>query len=149
MVAKLGEGAFGVVHRARDSQLQRDVAIKVPHHRGIQSPEGVEAYLTEARILAGLRHPGIVPVYDAGQGEGGLPYVVSEFVEGTDLSARLAQGRLTPPQAVELVQLHTFGGLSVEDAGTHLGLSRAAAYRLWAFARAWLRSEMAEFDEKV
>jgi len=48
------------------------------------------------------------------------------------------------PQAAELVQLHTFGGLSVEDAGKHLGLSRAAAYRQWAFARAWLRSEMAE-----
>jgi RNA polymerase sigma factor (TIGR02999 family) len=51
-------------------------------------------------------------------------------------------------QAAELVQLHTFGGLSVEDAGKHLRLSRAAAYRLWAFARAWLRSELAETDEK-
>jgi RNA polymerase sigma factor (TIGR02999 family) len=50
-------------------------------------------------------------------------------------------------QAAELVQLHTFGGLSVEDAGKHLRLSRAAAYRLWAFARAWLRSELAETDE--
>ena len=51
-------------------------------------------------------------------------------------------------QAAELVQLHTFGGLSVEDAGKHLGLSRAAAYRQWAFARAWLRSELAVIDEK-
>jgi RNA polymerase sigma factor (TIGR02999 family) len=41
--------------------------------------------------------------------------------------------------AAGLVQLHTFGGLSVEQAGKHLGLSRAAAYRQWAFARAWLR----------
>ena len=58
---------------------------------------------------------------------------------------RLAQA---DAQSAELVQLHTFGGLSVEDAGKHLGLSRAAAYRLWAFARAWLRSELAETDEK-
>ena len=50
--------------------------------------------------------------------------------------------------AAELVQLHTFGGLSVEEAGKHLGLSRAAAYRQWAFARAWLRCELAENDEK-
>jgi RNA polymerase sigma factor (TIGR02999 family) len=50
-------------------------------------------------------------------------------------------------QAAELVQLHTFGGLSVEEAGRHLGLSRAAAYRQWAFARAWLRTELAENDE--
>jgi RNA polymerase sigma factor (TIGR02999 family) len=46
------------------------------------------------------------------------------------------------PEAAELVQLHTFGGLSVEDAGEHLGLSRAAAYRQWAFARAWLRTDL-------
>jgi RNA polymerase sigma factor (TIGR02999 family) len=50
--------------------------------------------------------------------------------------------------AAELVQLHTFGGWSVEEAGKHLGLSRAAAYRQWAFARAWLRCELAEVDEK-
>jgi RNA polymerase sigma factor (TIGR02999 family) len=46
------------------------------------------------------------------------------------------------PTAAELVQLHTFGGLSVEDAGKQLGLSRSAAYRQWAFARAWLRCEV-------
>jgi len=49
--------------------------------------------------------------------------------------------------AAELVQLHTFGGLSVEEAGEHLGLSRAAAYRQWAFARAWLRCELAENEK--
>jgi RNA polymerase sigma factor (TIGR02999 family) len=52
------------------------------------------------------------------------------------------------PQAAELVQLHTFGGLSVEEAGQQLGLSRTAAYRQWAFARAWLRHELGEVDEK-
>jgi RNA polymerase sigma factor (TIGR02999 family) len=45
-------------------------------------------------------------------------------------------------RAAEIVQLHTFGGLSVVEAGQHLGLSRAAAYREWAFARAWLRCEL-------
>lgn len=51
-------------------------------------------------------------------------------------------------QAAEIVQLHTFGGLSVEEAGAQLGLSRAAAYRQWAFARAWLRTEIGEDSEK-
>jgi len=51
-------------------------------------------------------------------------------------------------RAAELVQLHTFGGLSVEEAGEHLGLSRAAAYRQWAFARAWLRCEVGQDLEK-
>jgi RNA polymerase sigma factor (TIGR02999 family) len=54
----------------------------------------------------------------------------------------------TDALAAELVQLHTFGGLSVEDAGQHLGLSRAAAYRQWAFARAWLRCELAQDDQE-
>jgi RNA polymerase sigma factor (TIGR02999 family) len=52
------------------------------------------------------------------------------------------------PPSAELVQLHSFGGLSVEDAGKHLGLSRAAAYRQWTFARAWLRWELDEKAEK-
>jgi RNA polymerase sigma factor (TIGR02999 family) len=51
------------------------------------------------------------------------------------------------PQAAELVQLHTFGGLSVQEAGKHLGLSRAAAYREWAFARAWLSTELGAYSE--
>jgi RNA polymerase sigma factor (TIGR02999 family) len=63
------------------------------------------------------------------------------------LDAALTRLAQADAQAVELVQLHTFAGLSVEEAGTHLGLSRAAAYRLWAFARAWLRSELAELEE--
>jgi RNA polymerase sigma factor (TIGR02999 family) len=52
------------------------------------------------------------------------------------------------PRAAELVQLHTFGGLSVEDAGKHLGLSRTVAYQEWAFARAWLRHELDDPEEK-
>ena len=51
-------------------------------------------------------------------------------------------------QAAELVQLHTFGGLSIEEAGQQLGLSRTVAYRQWAFARAWLRVALGEDDEK-
>lgn len=60
---------------------------------------------------------------------------------------RLAQA---DPQAAELVQLHTFGGLPVEEAGKLLGLSRTGAYRQWAFARAWLRHELGDdFEENL
>jgi RNA polymerase sigma factor (TIGR02999 family) len=62
-----------------------------------------------------------------------------QLLELDEVLTRLAKA---DPQAAELVQLHTFGGLSVEDAGKHLGLSRSAAYREWAFARAWLRHEL-------
>src|SRR5204862_1538203 len=64
------------------------------------------------------------------------------------LDEALTRLTVADPQAAELVQLHTFGGLSVEEAGKHLGLSRTAAYRQWAFARAWLRFELAEKDEE-
>ncbi len=64
------------------------------------------------------------------------------------LDEALTRLAVADPQAAELVQMHTFGGLSVEEAGKHLGLSRTAAYRQWSFARAWLRYELSESGEK-
>ena len=62
----LGQGGFGLVYLAYDEQLHRRVAVKVPHARLISKPEDAEAYLTEARTVANLDHPRIVPVYDVG-----------------------------------------------------------------------------------
>ena len=62
----LGQGGFGLVYLAYDEQLHRRVAVKVPHARLISKPEDAEAYLTEARTVANLDHPHIVPVYDVG-----------------------------------------------------------------------------------
>jgi formylglycine-generating enzyme required for sulfatase activity len=103
VTAKLGEGGFGVVYRGYDDDLRRDLAIKVPHRERVASPADAEAYLAEARVLAGLDHPGIVPVYDFGRSDDGLCYVVSKFVQGRDLAARLRQGPLTVAEAVEVV----------------------------------------------
>src|SRR5207245_1833540 len=61
----LGQGGFGVVYLAHDDQLGRPVAIKVPHPR-VFTPEDAKAYLTEARAVANLDHPHIVPVFDVG-----------------------------------------------------------------------------------
>jgi hypothetical protein len=66
-------------------------------------PEDVELYLAEARALAKLDHPGIVPVYDVGRTDDGLCYVVSKFIEGSDLARRLRQGRPPLRESVELV----------------------------------------------
>src|SRR5690349_6636814 len=73
----LGRGGFGVVWLAHDDQLHRAVAIKVPHRERVSASEDAEAYLAEARILASLDHPHIVPVHDVGTTEDGLPFVVS------------------------------------------------------------------------
>jgi serine/threonine protein kinase/formylglycine-generating enzyme required for sulfatase activity len=103
IVAQLGAGSFGVVYKGRDDDLRRDVAIKVPHRHWVAAPEDAAAFLAEARLLASLDHPGIVPVYDFGRTEAGLCYLVSKFVEGGNLRARLQQGRPGPAEAVEIV----------------------------------------------
>lgn len=87
----LGEGAFGRVYLAYDEELQRQVAIKVPTAERFQRPEDADAYLAEARTVASLNHPNIVPVYDTGRTEDGSIYVVSKFIEGQTLDDRLKE----------------------------------------------------------
>ncbi len=99
----LGQGGFGVVYLARDEQLNRSVAIKVAHRRLISSPADASAYLEEARIVAGLDHPNIVPVHDVGSTAEVPFYSVSKYVDGTDLSVKLGKSRFHPVAAAELV----------------------------------------------
>jgi serine/threonine protein kinase/formylglycine-generating enzyme required for sulfatase activity len=103
ITTRLGTGGFGIVYHGHDDDLNRDVAIKVPHRQRVSSPADVELYLAEARALAGLDHPGIVPVYDVGRTADGRCYLVSKFVEGSDLRTRLSQGRPTCAEAVALI----------------------------------------------
>jgi serine/threonine protein kinase len=99
----LSQGGFGLVYLAHDDQLQRLVAIKVPHRKLVERPEAAEAYLTEARTVANLDHPSIVPVHDVGSTEDCPCYIVSKYVDGTDLATRLKRSRLTIHEAVDLV----------------------------------------------
>jgi serine/threonine protein kinase len=102
ILGRLGAGSFGIVYKGYDDELRRAVAIKMPHRHRVGTPADVEAYLTEARTLANLHHPSIVPVYDAGRTDDGLCYVVYQFIEGSDLQARLRQGRPPLAEAVEI-----------------------------------------------
>ncbi|MFI5456857.1 MAG: SUMF1/EgtB/PvdO family nonheme iron enzyme [Isosphaerales bacterium] len=103
VIRLLGSGGFGQVYQGRDDDLDRPVAIKVPNPERISQPEDVEEYLAEARNLARLDHPNIVPVFDVGRTADGLCYVVSKLVEGSDLAARIRQGPVSCDQAAELV----------------------------------------------
>jgi serine/threonine protein kinase len=85
----LGDGGFGRVYLAHDDQLQRAVAIKVPRRERLACPEDAAAYLTEARIVAGLDHPNIVPIFDVGTTPEGLCYVVSKVIDGSDLAKKI------------------------------------------------------------
>ncbi len=81
----LGVGGMGVVYRATDDLLDREVAIKTFHHGSIDREETVERFHAEARSLARLRHPNIVTIYELGVDDPNDPYIVMEFVSGKSL----------------------------------------------------------------
>ena len=103
IIRRLGQGGFGRVYLAHDDDLDRAVAIKVPNPERITRSEDVEAFLVEARILAKLDHPHIVPVHDVGRTEDGLCFVVSKLIEGSDLAVRMDQVRPSFHDAAELI----------------------------------------------
>jgi len=99
----LGKGSFGLVYLAYDEELSRQVAIKVPHAHMVAEAGGAQAYLTEARTVASLDHPNIVPVHDVGSTEQFPCFIVSKYIDGIDLASRLAKSRLSLHEAAELV----------------------------------------------
>ena len=101
LLERIGEGGFGAVWRALDTQLERQVALKVPR-RGELSAAEVELFLREARATAQLRHPHIVSLHEVGR-DGSTLYLVSDLIEGQSLARRMRQ-RMTVAEAVELCQ---------------------------------------------
>ncbi len=89
---KLGEGAFGAVYKARDPQLDRDVAIKVPHAGALSTNDDRERFLREARAAGGLHHANICPVYEVGSTPDGRDYIVMAYIDGKPLSKVLQSG---------------------------------------------------------
>lgn len=93
----LGSGGMGVVYLATDKSLDRQVAIKFSH---AQDPESLARFAREGRVLAQLRHPNLIQVYDIGE-EGGHPFLVIEVAEGQTLAERIASvGSLEPLEAL-------------------------------------------------
>jgi serine/threonine protein kinase len=105
VIGLLGHGGFGRVYLAQDDDLDRPVAIKVPNPDRILGSADVETYLAEARTLARLDHPGIVPIHDVGRTDDGRCYIVSKYIRGIDLAERLKRTRPSFRDSAELVAL--------------------------------------------
>jgi formylglycine-generating enzyme required for sulfatase activity len=103
IVRKLGQGGMGSVYLARDTQLDRQVALKVPHIRPEDGPAVLERFYREARAAATLHHPNLCPVHDVGSHDG-VPYLTMAFIEGKPLSAFVAEGGLPPRQVAAVVR---------------------------------------------
>ncbi len=91
IVEPLGSGGMGEVYRARDTRLEREVAIKVlPEHLS-ESPELRQRLEREARVVSSLQHPNICTLHDIGS-ENGVDFLVMELLDGDTLAARLEKG---------------------------------------------------------
>src|SRR6266853_1724125 len=99
VLALLGAGGMGEVYRARDSQLGRDVAIKVLANLA-SDPERLRRFEQEARAAAALNHPNILAVYQLGVHQG-APYLVSELLEGETIREQIKRGRVPVRKAID------------------------------------------------
>jgi eukaryotic-like serine/threonine-protein kinase len=103
VLARLGAGGMGEVYRARDSKLQRDVALKLLPVHVSQDVERLARFEREARVLASLNHPHIAMIYGVEDSDG-VHALVLELVEGPTLAERLGQGPLPVPEAITIAR---------------------------------------------
>lgn len=111
----LGAGGMGIVRRATDTVLHREVAIKLLADNLAADPEARQRFLHEGRTVARLSDPHVVAVHDVGE-DGGRPYLVLELVDGPSLAAELTQGGPLDPDDVVAVAAQALAGLAAAHA---------------------------------
>lgn len=99
----LGQGGMASVFKAYHPALDRYVAIKVLHPAFLQDPSFLARFEREAKLVAKLDHPNIVPIYDFAEHEG-QPYLVMKFIQGETLKARLGRGEIGPPERLRIIE---------------------------------------------
>ena len=99
--SQLGAGGMGEVYRARDTRLERMVAIKVLNAQLVASTELRARFEREAKIISQLQHPNICVLHDVGH-EGAIDYLVMEFLQGESLAERLRKGRLASEEVLSI-----------------------------------------------
>jgi WD40 repeat protein/tRNA A-37 threonylcarbamoyl transferase component Bud32 len=102
LLERIGAGGFSTVYRARDTELLREVAVKVPRAELMEEPGALARVLREAQTAARLRHPAIVPIHEVGQ-HAGSTFIVYEFIRGPTLTCLTANTTPSPQQSAEWV----------------------------------------------
>src|SRR5216683_7201309 len=103
IVSKIGAGGMGEVYRARDTRLNREVAIKLLPASVANDADRLRRFEQESRATSALNHPNILTIYDIGTHEGS-PYIVAELLEGEELRERLDQGQIPVRKGIEYAQ---------------------------------------------
>ena len=116
IIAKIGEGGMGEVYRARDTKLDRDVAIKVLPDLFAHDSDRLARFEREAKAVAALSHPNILSIFDLGTDQG-TAYAVTELLDGDTLRGRLAAGALPQRKAVEYAGQIVAGLAAAHDKG--------------------------------
>src|SRR6266516_1446592 len=116
ILEELGRGGMAIVFKAREKQLERDVAIKVLPFSLAFDKEFVERFQREARTSAKLEHPGIIPIYRVGK-SGRVIYFVMKFLRGKPLSSVLAARGTLPPSEIRMILLQVARALAYAHKG--------------------------------
>ena len=116
ITAKIGEGGMGEVYRARDTQLDREVAIKVLSKDRLDSDDARMRFEREAKAVAALSHPNILAIYEFGE-HNGMTYAVTELLEGASLLEQLQKGPLPLRRALDLAAQMADGLAAAHDKG--------------------------------
>jgi eukaryotic-like serine/threonine-protein kinase len=116
IIAPIGAGGMGEVYKAKDTRLDRVVAIKVLPESLAKDPDRLTRFQQEARALSALNHPNLLAIFDVGT-ENGTNYLVSEFLEGQTLRDRLGEGGLPCRKAVEYARQIVSGMAAAHEKG--------------------------------
>ena len=101
ILSQIGRGGMGIVYRARDEKLRRDVAIKILPPELVGNEERKRRFLREARAAAAVNHPNIATIHEVDEA-GGVIFIAMELVQGRTLRARLSENVIPIPEAVEI-----------------------------------------------